>query len=897
MTKIKFSTGQTVNFNGTPTSQDVEEVAKSLGISSSNTPINAPTPKTEIPTQEVPVPSPEDKFKPIDTNTYAQKEGETGVLAPVYKDDKLMGGVKGTGNILSGAWNVGKFLINVPKQVFYDIPKEEYLLLKENGLVGATKLLYGTDAIPKALGDTVLGMIPETAKQLAGVSEWQPIVDNFQTVLDQNKGSYSKTFGDIVTNIPESLPEFNKLEAQKYDRMRIAFLDHPLEEVLGYIGLKSIVRGVVDPNARGSDIKGITDSFKSVNQGLIDMKNKGVIKSVTDPFTRTWDKAREVYNRTNKQHILDQATENATGAIETIKGLDDVNAKIDSVPKFGDEYNSLISERDGLLAARDAYKNKVETDVKINSNIIKEDVGKNTYSSPEEAGNAIIEIAKDSKNQARSIYEQNYKTPGGQDIPIDTTPLVKPFESLLDAARKSSDKVTFDKLRTQYGNMVIKLLLEQKGGNKWLIAPEDIAPFKEYLPDKFYKKGGGDMGSMAEKSGLDTTEINYDAFDDPYYKGKSVLDNAQTNRNNIHDSIPSSEGATLKAFDSFSNATNELIKNTVTKNNPDAWKQVEEANKKWENVSESPITSSALKEGIKNETVIKNVFDNWQDFTQRYGAQEVDMFRNLKAQEILNEGYKDGKFNSKKYGSMLEENRNILGNKLYNELSSVKEGYDSLNSFNENVGKKVGEINTKAKTAEKNQKIVGNEIEVTAKNIKTVKELEQLADTSGLETTDLGDLVASRLLKKHGFEFDKSGNVSNISNLTPEAINKMVTEWEKIGGDYPGEVQSKMFRPELKTALDDLKKANEDFKKAKGVKQIGVFRRSLLGVASGLSFVTGHYILGSGFLMDAILPEKVPLGKESVVRIGGSKTTPEVKSSSSKMKAIGVSAADSENKD
>ncbi len=801
-----------------------------------------------------------------DPTKFAEEQGKTGVMIPAQpsistnKDYGWGDMFKDTGKIFANAASdvasIGKELfIKTPKRVFYDIPKEGYQLLKEQGLADAVKNTY--TSFPDALAGTVWNLVPESAKQLGGKENWNASIEAWQELLHQNGGSWSKAFGQALK--AESLPETgntaNQLMLDNIDRARVSFIDHPISETLGYLGMKQLVNGVIDPKAGEAQIKKLATTAKDTVTDLVSEPIK------TNPLYKSFEYAKKIYERNNRSSVLKDAQKNAGEAVTTIKNLRDVEQKIESVPKFSEQYNQLIRQRDQLVADKVSAETKVQADLRYQTNLISEDLKKSAYENPDVASQDIINTAQEAKQGVHSAYDQSFKTPDGKPIIVDTAPVLEPMTKLMSEASAAMQKPVFDKLRTYYGDFVIRKILAEKGGNIGEVTPNDLKAYREYLPDNFFTKTG---------------EVNYDKIADPYYQRPITADNIKNIRNDIHDTL-GNHGGLLKTFDDTVKASlNGSLAESVQKVNPKAWEQVEAADKQWQKIANSEISSAAAKPNVRADTIMKKIYDNWKEFEDNYAPEQVDKMRSMKAQEIIRDSYKGGKLDGNKFARLLEQNKEIVGPQLYSELSTVRDGFGSLEALSNTD--MIKEVSAKAKEIQQKAQVIGDDIRLKVTKVKTPEELQKLAETSGLETETLGDIAIDTLYKKHNFNLGKGAESMDIKE-----VNALLADWKKIGGDLKPEIQNKMFRPELRDAFKQLDEANAEYLRVKDVKTKSALLRSVYAGVSLVSYMSGHYILGTGYGIQALKPNPLP-GIESI-KLGETptaQTTPAVQQGLSK---------------
>lgn len=124
------------------------------------------------------------------------------------------------------------------KKVLYDIPKTAIESVEEQGLGNTLK--NTAKSLPGAVLDVGKSLIPQSAKELANTDALTEIPEQFKELVKENGGSYSKAFQAAVKAVPGSLPDAAVNYASQIDRARESIENHPVNEYLGYLGLKSL---------------------------------------------------------------------------------------------------------------------------------------------------------------------------------------------------------------------------------------------------------------------------------------------------------------------------------------------------------------------------------------------------------------------------------------------------------------------------------------------------------------------------------------------------------------------------------------------------------------------------------------------------------------------------------
>lgn len=185
------------------------------------------------------------------------------------------------------------------KKILYDIPKAAIDIVGEQGVGNAIKntLL----SVPEALVKTAWGLVPQSAKELANTNAVEKIPQQFKTLAAQNGGSYAIAFKKMVDAIPGSVTPALKDYADQIDRARQSFENHPLTELLGYAGLKSLVE---EPGQSIQMAKGAVDMTKNT---IVDA-TKATVKAAANPLD-TITNAKNAVVTNAKEKIFGTPTE------------------------------------------------------------------------------------------------------------------------------------------------------------------------------------------------------------------------------------------------------------------------------------------------------------------------------------------------------------------------------------------------------------------------------------------------------------------------------------------------------------------------------------------------------------------------------------------------------------
>lgn len=141
-------------------------------------------------------------------------------------------------NSLGDIWNLVKQGTVGTVQNLAKIPGETINLVKEQGIGNAIKNTL--TSIPGAVKDTALSLVPQSAKEILNTNALSEIPAEFKSLVEQNGGSYANALLSAVKSVPGAIPDAVSQYANQIDRARQAVENHPVNEFLGYLGLKAL---------------------------------------------------------------------------------------------------------------------------------------------------------------------------------------------------------------------------------------------------------------------------------------------------------------------------------------------------------------------------------------------------------------------------------------------------------------------------------------------------------------------------------------------------------------------------------------------------------------------------------------------------------------------------------
>lgn len=210
------------------------------------------------------------------------------------------------------------------KKVLYDIPKEAYglatdknevvhadqkardLYLKKTGidvyadpLDSQNKLGNLAEGTVESIPKVAWGMVPQSAKELANTDALAEIPTQFKALVKENGGSYAKALQAMVEAIPGSLPDAALNYASQIDRARQSVENHPLNEYLGYLGLKSLVGGEIPDTSKSKILN--TPALEVPKETIKAIPGAKMVSDVAGKMARRVSDARATSEELSKQ--------------------------------------------------------------------------------------------------------------------------------------------------------------------------------------------------------------------------------------------------------------------------------------------------------------------------------------------------------------------------------------------------------------------------------------------------------------------------------------------------------------------------------------------------------------------------------------------------------------------
>jgi hypothetical protein len=395
------------------------------------------------------------------------------------------------------------------KKLVYDIPKEAYNLFKEQGANAIPNLIA---SVPEATVKTAWGLVPQSLKEVANTNALADIPHIFSQ-LAKEKGGYANAFLDAVKSIPDSLSPALTQYADQIDKARQSFENHPVNELLGYLGLKqlatnpkgtaeSVKQGfgstkelITNPVASLKDIKNQAGQIISPIVNKITPESGSIMNRVARLTPTDATKFEKLSGMSHGDYLANSGNFGAPDTIiknESIKFVNSLNSVDTAMAKLPGVYESapLKTMADELVAR----ENRVSSKGAPSPDLAKATELKNKLDS---GGITMFET-----NELKRIYERNVKLDfQRQNLPEQTARASNIDSAVRSWQFKTAGELGLENLpelnkQTQISKFIIDKLGKQlvgKTGNDamnltdWIIlaghSPESVGAF---LTKKFF---------------------------------------------------------------------------------------------------------------------------------------------------------------------------------------------------------------------------------------------------------------------------------------------------------------------------------------------------------------------------------------------------------------------------
>lgn len=334
-------------------------------------------------------------------------------------------------NAFGDIWGLIKQSTDTVKNVAA-IPGTAASLVKEQGLGNAIK--NTVSSIPGAVASTAYDLIPQSLKEIGNTNALAEIPSQFKSLVNQNGGSYANALLKTIEAAPGAIPDAVLNYANQIDRARQSVENHPVNEFLGYLGLKTL---------ENSGVKDIPESTKPADaqrpqSGFLSPFVKSYSPEMANMFESEGIKAPvSAINRSPFLQAL-EATSSKTAfggkirdiAVEAQSALEQ---KVSDLVEKVKPQKSLSDEAIGNMlqkGAEDFHKNlasEVEK-IKPNQNLSAEDLGKKVQQ-------GLKEYEDNFKLSEGKIYNEFSKTYGSSNVYGKSTK--NAIATLLDEQKQS----------------------------------------------------------------------------------------------------------------------------------------------------------------------------------------------------------------------------------------------------------------------------------------------------------------------------------------------------------------------------------------------------------------------------------------------------------------------------
>lgn len=707
-----------------------------------------------------------------------------------------------------------------------------------------SKIIAGTPFAPASENDTSgsanYNPFVQTGKMLANVFSDAPSIlaaipqailhpINTITGLVSAIGNVSKEAGTAIgTGIATG--DWSQLDTDLKDT-EVSIINHPLQTVLlmdeGLKSSKSVIEGVSDKGVSGSLSEMASDTATKAKQYLSDI-NKAR-QNIAQAFTT---RSTITNHLSNIQQILSDkvtAMKNVNNLKEKLNSFTDKNKSEGAINETERQRNLADQQKaqNDLHVAQselDALEKQHEEATKKMASDQQKEMGIKGFPSLSDAGSAIKTLARTAKDRFSNVYDQ---TLGKAKVNLD--PVFSGFNKLKDYLTSISDTKTIKALQPILDNLRLRDIVAKYGDNTQQLYMELS---KSDIDGKLYQ-------TMSPEE----LKKNFPPVDSSNVKG--TVSNAE----NV---IRESNTDALKKF-------NEFIK-SGTQDNPAGFKKAfqdavreEYGQDRLDKISENDKNwSELLKSDLlqKDNPTLSDINKGWKDFTNLAskipeGKSLIEKLQNYAGSEILNNAEIGGEYSANKIQAGIKKYGAMLGDTVSQRLTQVAESLRDKSDI-ENQQQKISDIKTQQKNLSTEQKtleqqkakilsdskVVGKDSADVEKNIMKIDSMEKLQDfldKSGKTIKELTPVIVHALIE----QADKEAGKPTDANYDLNRINSFIKKMDSLGGSTSGgqEVNNALLGQEgdiqspTQKAFNELKDANDEYQKAKSVKQKSVASR------------------------------------------------------------------------
>lgn len=340
-----------------------------------------------------------DEFdKAVGGNTATQSTDETGANTAVIPAKPAVSATGeqnfGVADALKTIPNAAGDVLNLIKQgtygiaknVLYDIPKQAIGLVGDNNGDVGKSLMDTISAIPESTLKVLWGLVPNSAKNLANTDALSEIPSQFQD-LAKSSGGYANAFINMVKAMPDSVTPAMQQYADQIDKARQSFENHPVNEALGYLGMKELatnpstaldavksakefatspIDSTISAAKDAIDIskpfvKLLVDKITGASSGIADSLEKSSLRLTPTQKTNLGSKLQDVVDYNTKNGI----TGNPEARYEKI--TKNYNQMEDTLQKTLDANSHITVPKDQVISQIEALKNNYANDRDVNA--------------------------------------------------------------------------------------------------------------------------------------------------------------------------------------------------------------------------------------------------------------------------------------------------------------------------------------------------------------------------------------------------------------------------------------------------------------------------------------------------------------------------------------------------
>ena len=820
----------------------------------------------------------------------AAPQTTAGVMMPVNPGDTGIGGVgKMAANAVSDTWGIATSLAGLLNPLNW--PKVVGSILSDPAsLVGPfwEQEFYGAN---NAISDLISGQPGkiwsdlDNGTQKAVISFMNHPVSSILAPMMLLEGVGDVT--DLATDAEKTIPgtkgtpyEGYTTSAQTLARTSIynaanfvsESIAHPIETINNVAsGLYNPVKGIFSNMTKSGLQATVKASLAKIVGSYSGIDGIDKIISTRPDYSSLYAQLGELKDAANE---AGPTTEQLSGFLKNLQG---------NVPP---EFADLIRQRDILGQSIINGKVSMQKFGVVSANTLRE-IAESRGKTTDEMKDSMMNQGLSLSGDAKGFYEKNLNDKAGNPIPVDSTPAINAYNDFIKRTNPSTSADENVTLRNQRDELVLRQALSEANGN--------LTKASNIIQEKFGGLRSSDnytspLEGVSVPEGMSPDSlrsINWSKIDSSYYQGLSAsgLKAVSSRFQNLDIAKMGKSGAIGKAYgDIIEPAINQALKDAVNSVNPSGWKAVQSADALWakfkinakrfglEGGDASKVSDAVFAEGKALPITDIKSPGNWNTFKQAY-PDLVGQAQQLRLSQILadaidpHESTGEATLDVDKLGNSVADNMRILDPSDIKNLNGVIQANQFGNGIIESGKATAKSLADQMQTVKESSGISPSDnvaFEMKARNVGSLKQLQQLSAESGLSAEDIGKTAVYSIIQ------EASSKISNNTGFTIEDAKTILGEFDKIGQGADSQLVIDQMFPKtngsnaIRQTIDDTRALVNEAGNLSGKRW---YSRAISLAIGGILGATGHTFMGIGFLRRGITS-----GAKTDIDVGGIKT-------------------------